>query len=143
MRCSLRALALIVAALGVAACSGTSSSAYRTSTAASQPFEGEVHVYATFVPSAARPIGIVEVQSVERLDTAVDEFKRRVAELGGDIGVIDRYSTSFQLVTTTQMQTYSCGTMQQPRTCTRTVQQTREVATLHLSGRAMTTQGTL
>lgn len=132
--------ALTVASLALAACSGTSSSSYRTSEAASGPFRGEVQVYGTFVPPEAEQLGIVEVDSIEELESAVREFRRRVAELGGDVGVIDRYSTSFEMHQETRTESYNCGTQQQPRTCTRTVTSQRKVATLHLRGRAMTTR---
>lgn len=121
-------------------CSGTRSSSYRTAGGGSQRYEGAVRVFAVAAPPEAREVGIVQVDSVEELARAVIEFQNRVADLGGDVGLIDRYTTSFEIVSSTSQQSYSCGTQQSPQTCTRQVTQQREVATLHLIGRAMITR---
>lgn len=139
MRRALTLPALLITATLFAACSGTSSSAYRTSSAAGAPFRGDVRVYATYVPPGAQAVGVVEVSSVDELEQAVAAFKQRVAELGGDLGVVDRYSHSFEIVTSSRTESYSCGTQQSPRTCSRSVTDSHEVTTLHLSGRAMIT----
>lgn len=89
-------------------------------------------------PPEVREIGIVQVDSVESLERAIVEFQEHVAQLGGDTGVIDRYSTSYEMVSSTSTESYSCGSQQSPQTCTRSVTRQHEVATLHLVGRAMT-----
>jgi hypothetical protein len=131
-------IGVVALAALVGACRGTTSSAYRTGTGEAAPFTGNVRIVVTTVPSGAQQVGIVEVDSTEELANAVEQFQARVAEMGGDTGVIDRYSTSFEIERQTRTEQYKCGT----QTCTRTVSQDHEVATLHLSGRALLTRGT-
>jgi hypothetical protein len=133
--------ALAVASLALLACAGTRSSVYAT-TPGRPAYTGVVRVVVTTVPPNAQELGIVEVESREELADLVGEFQRRVGELGGDVGLVDRYSTSFHIETSTSTQSYSCGTQQAPATCTRQVTQQHEVATMHLVGRALTTRGT-
>lgn len=98
---------VLIAVGWMTACAGTSSSVYRTSNAAAEPFRGTVRIYSTFVPQGAVQVGVVEVDSVETLEAAVNEFERRVAELGGDVGVIDRYSTSHEPVQRMRQEQYT------------------------------------
>lgn len=131
-------IALVAIVMIAAGCSGTHSSSYRTAGGPAARYEGVVRVFVTNTPREVREIGIVQVDSVESLERAITEFQERVAQLGGDTGVIDRYSTSHEMVSSTSTESYSCGSPQAPRTCTRSVTRQHEVATLHLVGRAMT-----
>lgn len=133
--------AAALAALVALGCSGTRSSTYATGRAMAA-YTGTVRVVVTAAPAGAQEVGLVTVDSHDPLERAVEEFQRRVGELGGDTGIIDNYSTSFEVVTRSRQESYNCGTVQSPRTCTRTVSYQDEVSTLHLAGRALTTRTT-
>lgn len=82
-------------------------------------------------------MGIITVDSIESLAQAVEELQRRAAELGGDVAVVDRYTTSYEIHQQTTTQSYACGNSQ----CSRQVTQDVQVEILHLQGRAFTTRG--
>jgi hypothetical protein len=132
-------LAGLVAIVVLAGC-GTRSSVIAYQPGA-QRYEGPVAVTGTMALGVGVEVGIVEVDSVESLETALAAFRERVAQVGGDHGVVDRASTSFEMVTSTESYSYSCGTSSAPRTCNGTRTVTREVATMHLFGRALRTRG--
>jgi len=66
----------------------------------------------------------------------VPEFVTRVQEVGGDHGVIDRWTVRFQWVSRPQTQSFNCGSPRFPTMCSRTYYVQEEVAVLHLEGRA-------
>ena len=121
--------------LALPSCSGTRSSTFATS-AHVPAFRGLVRV-ASVQPQRGSEVGIITVESVETLVQAVEELKRRTAELGGDLAIVDRYTTSYHMETRTSTQTYQCGRS----SCTRQVTQQVQVEVLHLQGRAFTTRG--
>ena len=126
--------------VSLAGCSSLSSSSIRTGTTES-PYTGQVRLAGTWVPPGARELGVVQATGANvQVDEIIPEFARRVGELGGDFGKIDRLRTSFELRTIPVTTTYNCGTVQAPRTCTRTSMQTVEVAVTAIEGRAYTTR---
>ena len=89
------------------------------------------------VPPNARELGIVQAHSNQTdIQRIVPEFVGKVAALGGNYGKIDDVTTTYQMRTTTSVQSYSCGTANAPMTCTRTVTTTVEVPTTRVLGRA-------
>jgi hypothetical protein len=128
-------IAAIVAA-ALTACSGTRSSAVARFPGAER-YEGPVSVSATFVPAGAIEVGMVEVSSEEGLERAVTAFADRTAEVGGDHGVVEHESTTFEMRTGSQTYTYSCGRSM----CTGVRSYQYEVGILHLFGRAFRTSG--
>lgn len=125
----------------VAAC-GTRSSAYSTGVRHAR-YEGPVALVA--VPGRlgveAAQVGVVEVTSVESLETAASAFRERVGEVGGNVGVVDRIWMTFQMEQRSQLVSYSCGTTTAPQTCTRTQITYEEVGYLHMVGRAFMSGG--
>lgn len=90
-----------------------------------------VRVTAFYVPGNASLIGAVTVEGSGpeegKLERLLPEFIARVGQLGGNLAKVDRTWTHFRLVTSYM----SCGPS--GGTCT----QTHEVATLHITGRAL------
>ena len=89
-----------------------------------------VRVTAFYVPGNANLIGAVTVEGSGpeegKLERLLPEFIARVGQLGGNLAKVDRAWTHFRLVTSL----VPCG----PNgVCT----QTREAATLHVTGRAL------
>jgi hypothetical protein len=130
----------LVAAWAVVAC-GTRSSAIATGAPRAR-FEGTVRL--TALPASvagAREVGLVEVESIESLETAGRAFQDRVAELGGNVGLVERAWMTFEMESRTRTESYGCGTSSAPRTCTRTVTSEEEVGHLHFLGRALWSGG--
>ncbi len=126
----------------LAGCSNVSSSGVQTGGQARAPYHGAVAVAATFVPAGAVEVGIAQATGVNTdITQLVPQFAGQVAALGGNYGLIESISTQFEMVTSTQSYTYSCGTAQHPQTCygTRTVQ--NEMATTQMVGRAFRVEG--
>lgn len=138
-------LLALAAILGLAGgCRGVGSSALATGpklAASSAP----VRLSSTRDPARAQPLGVVEAHGDRRvatLDAIAEEFRGRVASLGGDVGRIDNFATRYEMVTETY--SYDCSTTMTtgyppmttriPRTCSGT--RTVEVPTLTLTGRA-------
>lgn len=120
--------------LALPSCSGTRSSSFATA-GERQAFRGVVRV--TSLEPSGTQVGIITVDSVESLAQAVEELQRRAADLGGDVAVVDRYTTSYHLEQQTTTQSYACGNSQ----CSRQVTQDVQVELLHLQGRAFSTRG--
>lgn len=89
-----------------------------------------VQVRALAVPEGARELGLVEANGLgaAELPDIVEEFRQRVARLGGNYAKVDRIASKFEMQT--QTYTYSCG----KSTCTGTRQV--EVRTTSVLGRA-------
>lgn len=97
----------------------------------------QVRLSAVSVPEGASELGIVQAHTVQgSIEDAVPEFRNQVAQLGGDFGKIDNVATKFETYTQTRTESYSCGTVNSPRTCTRTVTETREAETTRIIGKA-------
>ena len=127
-------VSLLLGALLSSGCTGIGSSAYATGPGLA-PSTGPVRLSATRDPSGARPLGVVEAHGDRRRATVpaiAEEFRARVASLGGDAGRIDSFATKYEMVTETYM--YQCGAPKMPMTCTGTRQV--EVPTLTFTGRA-------
>lgn len=99
--------------------------------------ERQVSLSAVSVPEGASELGIVQAHTVQgSIEDAVPEFRKQVAELGGDFGKIDDVATKFETETRTRTESYSCGTVNSPRSCSRTVTETVELATTRIIGKA-------
>lgn len=116
------------------ACSGVKSSVVSTA-APVAAYHGPVHVQATGAPSG-RELGVVQVVGRRTIEELMPEFKLRVGELGGNVGLVDSIKSRFEMQTVSQVQTYSCGTTTAPMSCTRTQIVNVEVMTVQLLGRA-------
>jgi hypothetical protein len=101
--------------------------------------EGPVQVGSTVVPDGAEEVGVVQVHGPGHVEDLTPTFVARVADLGGNFGLIEQMQARFETQVVTRTESYSCGTQQQPRTCSRTVQQRREVMITQLLGRAFRT----
>ncbi|MGF1468653.1 MAG: hypothetical protein ACFCGT_21215 [Sandaracinaceae bacterium] len=75
---------------------GTSSSAYATTATPVEAYRGEVDVRSIDAPAGGVELGVVEVRSVQGLDRAVAEFKARVAQLGGNVGVVESHDHTIE-----------------------------------------------
>lgn len=106
-----------------AGCTVVSSSAYAPGPRAA-PSAGPVAVRFTADPPGAVEIGVVEAHGRRpqaTLEALVDELRKRVAEVGGDVARVDGFATRYENVTETY--TYDCGettTTTEPRTVTKT-----------------------
>jgi hypothetical protein len=96
-----------------------------------------VRISALSVPEGASELGIVQAHTVDgSIEDAVPAFREQVAQLGGDFGKINEVGTKFELETRTRTESYNCGTSDKPRTCSRNVTETVELATTRLVGKA-------
>lgn len=130
-------LVLSVAAISLG-CGRVDSSGLRTG-AQLPPWRGHVVIRATDIPPRAQEVGRVEANGTGvELPVVMEEFARRVADIGGNFGKIDQMSVRFETITTSRVQTYPCGNTQ----CTRTVPATEEVGTTLIQGRAFRFGGT-
>jgi hypothetical protein len=81
-------------------CSSVGSSAVRTDGAWTPKHRGAVRVYAVAIPPGVRVIGMVEVHAVNQeanFETLLPVFMKRVADIGGTGGVIDRVDTHYEM----------------------------------------------
>lgn len=127
-----RLLLLASLALAASGCVYTRSSAVPSSAASGLVPQsvGAVQVRATAAPEGARELGFVEANGsgLAELPDIVEEFRQRVAGLGGNYAQVDRIATKFEMQT--QTYTYTCG----KSTCTGT--RAVEVSTTSVLGRA-------
>lgn len=137
---SLRSIAL-VAALSSVACSSVGSSAVRTDGGWTPRHHGPVRIYAVAPPSGVRVIGMVEVHAVNQeanVETLMPLFMKRVADIGGTGGVVDRLNTHYEIRTEYRTESYAipCG---HGRTCwsTRIVPYQYQIRLLRIEGRAL------
>ncbi len=129
-----QSLLLVVLPFLLSACSPIRSSSVRTGTAVAA-YQGVVQVRALGVPDAPE-LGLVQVSGPVGIDELMPEFSKRVAELGGNLGLLDSVKSAFEMVSQMESYSYSCGDSKTPRTCTGTRYVTREVMTVQLLGRA-------
>lgn len=125
-------MVLVTAALG---CSRVRGSAVRTSSAPAGK-TNDVRVVALHLPDDAHEVGLIEATGTGDLPELVAEFRAQAAKVGGTIAKVDRMHTKFHTQQVTRTESYNCGTPQSPRTCTRNVTSTQEVATTTIHGRA-------
>lgn len=122
------------------ACRAVTSSAIATGAPVGE-YGGAVRFSATVEPPAVAQVGIVQAAGRDVLVSEImPDLARRARELGADYVKIDGVSSRFELETVSRMESYSCGTVQAPQTCTRTVSQTVEVMTTTINGRAFATR---
>lgn len=132
------AVFLSLPALG---CNQVRSSSVQTGPRRYGPNRGYVTIKATVVPPGAVEIGTVETYGNDKkLSDLVPKFAAEVAKMGGNFGKIDSIRTKFETHIESRMESYSCGTAQAPRTCTRNVSTPVEVATTTIMGRAFRTE---
>jgi hypothetical protein len=151
VRTRLRTLARTVAltavtglALASTACSSIGGSAIRTGPVQMPAYTGPVAIYSTGQPPpGAVDLGVVEVHATQQeatVDTLMPQFVRKVAEIGGNVAVMDGIRARFELVGRTHIETfyYTCGL---GATCagTRVYQANEEMMIVSVFGRAFST----
>ena len=135
MRMSCALLPVLLAAVGCEP--RVVSSAVPTSAARLGQPPRPVWLSSLAVPPQARELGVVQAHSDQTdIRRIVPEFVARVSALGGNFGKIDDITTTYEFHTVTSHQTYSCGSVNAPRTCSRTVTSQVEVPTTRVLGRA-------
>jgi hypothetical protein len=125
---------VLASLLVLSACTGIRSSVVRTGGPVAA-YTGPVRVQSLGTPSG-RQVGIVQVYGPRTVDELMPEFKQKVAEVGGTLGIVDKVASRFEMQTQLQTYTYSCGTSAAPRSCTGQRPVTVEVMTVQLLGRA-------
>ncbi|MBX3205903.1 MAG: hypothetical protein KF764_12590 [Labilithrix sp.] len=137
--------AVLGAALAAAGCSSAGGSAIRTGPVQLPAYAGPVAIYAMGQPPpGAVDLGVVEVHASQQegsIDALLPQFVRKVAQIGGNVAVIDGTRARFELAGRSHVETfyYTCGT---GATCagTRVYSTNDEIMTVSMFGRAMTTQ---
>jgi hypothetical protein len=108
-------------------------------------YSGPVAIYAMGQPPpGAVDLGVVEVHAAQQeatVDTLLPQFVRKVAQIGGNVAVIEGTRARFDLAGRTHVETfyYTCG---MGATCagTRVYSTNDEIMIVSMFGRAMTTQ---
>ncbi|MBX3215949.1 MAG: hypothetical protein KF850_28170 [Labilithrix sp.] len=136
---------VLAAALAATGCSSAGGSAIRTGPVQLPAYAGPVAIYAMGQPPpGAVDLGVVEVHASQQegsIDALLPQFVRKVAQIGGNVAVIDGTRARFELAGRSHVETfyYTCGT---GATCagTRVYSTNDEIMTVSMFGRAMTTQ---
>jgi hypothetical protein len=137
-----RSLTLFVMAAATAACGESITSAFRTTAARPPYLDGPVTVSMAREPADGTTLAIVQVQSDRTdIDRLMKAFVARVAEEGGNYAKIDEIETATEERTTSETETYDCGTAKKPKQCTESVSTTKQVVVLEIVGRAIRTRG--
>jgi hypothetical protein len=139
------ALALAIAGIASSGCSSIGGSAIRTGPVQLPAYTGPVAIYSTAQPPpGAVDLGVVEVHAAQQegtVDVLMPQFVRKVAQIGGNVAVIDGMRARFELVGRTHIETfyYTCGL---GSTCagTRVYAANDEVMVVSIFGRAFSTQ---
>jgi hypothetical protein len=108
-------------------------------------YSGPVAIHSTGqAPPGAVDLGVVEVHAAQQeatVDVLMPQFVRKVAEIGGNVAVVDGVRARFELVGRTHVETfyYTCGL---GATCagTRVYAANDEVMVVSVFGRAFSTQ---
>ncbi len=132
-------------AFAVAGCSSVGGSAIRTGPVQLPAYAGPVAIYAMGQPPpGAVDLGVVEVHAAQQeatIDTLLPQFVRKVAQIGGNVAVIEGTRARFELAGRNHVETfyYTCGL---GATCagTRVYSTNDEIMVVSMFGRAMTTQ---
>src|SRR5262245_22952898 len=109
----MRAVLLALSAL-LSACSTVGGSAIRTGPVQLPSYSGPVAVCSTGKPPpGAVDLGVVEVHAAQQegsVDVLLPQFVRKVAQIGGNVAVIDGVRARFELVGRTHVETfyYTC-----------------------------------
>lgn len=139
-----RPVVLVLAALVLGGCSSVGGSAIRTGPVQLPAYSGPVAIYSTGVPPAgAVDLGVVEVHAAQQeatVDTLLPAFVKKVAQIGGNVAVIEGVRARFEVVGRNHVETfyYQCG---MGATCagTRVYAANDEIMVVSMIGRAMTT----
>jgi hypothetical protein len=139
------AAAAIAAPVMLAGCSSVGGSAVRTGTVQLPAYAGPVAVYASGrPPEGAVDLGIVEVHGAQQeatVDTLLPQFVRKVAEIGGNVAVVEGVRARFEIVPRTHVETFyfTCG---MGATCagTRVYSANDELMRVSMFGHAFSTQ---
>ncbi|OJY29153.1 MAG: hypothetical protein BGO98_42955 [Myxococcales bacterium 68-20] len=134
-----------VAAIVATGCSSVGGSAIRTGPVQLPAYTGPVAIYAMGQPPpGAVDLGVVEVHAAQQeasIDNLLPQFVRKVAQIGGNVAVIEGTRARFDLAGRSHVETfyYTCG---MGATCagTRMYSTNEEIMTVSMFGRAMTTQ---
>ena len=137
--------ALVAAAAALASCSSVGGSAIRTGPVQLPAYAGPVAIYAMGqAPAGAVDLGVVEVHAAQQeatVETLLPQLVRKVAQIGGNVAVIDGTRARFELAGRSHVETfyYTCG---MGATCagTRVYTTNDEIMVVSMFGRAMTTQ---
>jgi hypothetical protein len=142
-----RSLSPLMAALLLcgAGCSTLGGSAIRTGPLQLPAYSGPVAIYALGTPPpGATDLGVVEVHGLQQdgtVDMLLPQFVRKVAQIGGNVAVIEGVRARFDLAGRTHVETfyYSCAF---GATCAghRVYSTSDELVTITMFGRAMTTK---
>lgn len=136
---------LLFASLGGAGCSSVGGSAIRTGAVQLPAYSGPVAIYALGQPPpGAIDLGVVEVHAAQQeatVETLLPQFVRKVAQIGGNVAVIEGIRARFDIAGRTHVETfyYTCGA---GATCagTRVYSTNDEIMIVSMVGHAMTTQ---
>lgn len=137
-------MGVVLAGLALASCSSVGGSAIRTGPVQLPAYSGPVAIYPTGTPPpGAVDLGVVEVHAAQQeatVDTLLPQFVAKVAQIGGNVAVIEGIRARFEMMGRTHVETfyYTCGA---GFTCagTRVYSANDELMTVSIFGRAMTT----
>jgi hypothetical protein len=127
-----------------AGCSSVGGSAIRTGSVQLPSYAGPVAIYSMGQPPpGAIDLGVVEVHAAQQeanVETLLPQFIRKVAQIGGNVALIEGTRARFELAGRTHVETfyYTCG---MGATCagTRVYSTNDEIMVLSMFGRAMST----
>jgi len=135
----MRAFAIVAWLLASSGCQPIIHSSAVPTGAGAAAYEGSV-VVVTTAPTDSTEVGIVQASGPNAdVENLTKEFARRVASLGGNVGVVDTIRTHYETRTRTESYSYSCGTYKMPQTCYGTRVVNEEVGTTSMIGRAFRT----
>lgn len=135
---------LVACAIAGAGCSSVGGSAIRTGPMHLPAYAGPVAIYAMGQPPpGAVDLGVVEVHAAQQeatVETLLPQFVWKVAQIGGNVAVIEGIRARFDLAGRAHVETfyYTCG---MGATCagTRVYSTNDETMVVSMFGRAMTT----
>jgi hypothetical protein len=138
-------LGMLLAA-SLSACSSVGGSAIRTGPVQLPAYVGPVAVYPSGEPPpGAVDLGVVEVHAAQQegtVDVLLPQFVQKVAQIGGDVAVIDGVRARFDLAARAHVETfyYTCGL---GAACggTRVYAANDELMVVTMFGRAFSTHG--
>jgi hypothetical protein len=135
----------LAASVTLSGCSSVGGSAVRTGPVQLPAYAGPVAVYASGrPPEGAVDLGVVEVHAAQQeatVDTLLPQFVRKVAEIGGNVAVVEGVRARFEIVPRTHVETFyfTCG---MGATCagTRVYSANDELMRVSMFGHAFSTQ---
>ena len=136
---------LMPLALSLAACSSVGGSAVRTGPLAMPAYAGPVSIYAVGkAPPGAVDLGLIEVHAAQQeatVDTLLPQFVRKVADIGGNVAVIEGVRARFELIGRSHAETYYGACRMGPAcSSTRVYATDDELMIVTMIGHAMTTK---